>query len=353
MKIRLAAVAVLSCAARLRRSQRRAVVERVVAVVNDEIILETELEQYARRNIAGPIPTPREGKKAWDELKRKALDGMIDSRLVQQQAVELKLSVTPDEVDRAIEEVKEQNKLDDATFREALEQQGFTLEGYRKKLKKQILELKVVNTAVRSRVTVSDDEVQDLLQAERAAAGRRRSAVAPAPDPGRGPPDRASDADVAAQASGSPPRWSSWRAAAPASPSWPSSTRDDDGTKTSGGDLGWVGKGVLVDALDEAMAAMEPGDVRGPIRTDRGWVVLQLVERKSGDMRPYDEIKEQLRKQLYDQQVEKAQQSWLRELRKKAHVDVRLASRAASREHGRQGRADGCGARSGPLACRR
>ena len=76
--------------------------------------------------------------------------------------------------------------------------------------------------------------------------------------------------------------------------------------------------------LDDAMAAMEPGDVRGPIRTERGFVVFQLVERKAGDLRPFDEIKDQLRKQLYDQQVEKAQQSWLRELRKKAHVDIRL-----------------------------
>ena len=80
---------------------------------------------------------------------------------------------------------------------------------------------------------------------------------------------------------------------------------------------------MLVEQLDDAMVAMEPGDVRGPIRTERGFVVLQLVERKSGDLRPYDEIKDQLRKQLYEQQVEKGQQSWLRELRKKAHVDIR------------------------------
>jgi parvulin-like peptidyl-prolyl isomerase len=52
-------------------------------------------------------------------------------------------------------------------------------------------------------------------------------------------------------------------------------------------------------------------------------VVLQLVERKAGDLKPFNEIKDQLRKQIYDQQVEKAQQSWFRELRKKAHVDVR------------------------------
>lgn len=98
---------------------------------------------------------------------------------------------------------------------------------------------------------------------------------------------------------------------------------DDEGTKDVGGDLGFLSKGTLVDELDEAVQAMEPGDVRGPIRTARGWVILQLVERKAADIRPFAEVKEALRKQLYDQQVEKAQQSWLKELRKKAHVEVR------------------------------
>jgi peptidyl-prolyl cis-trans isomerase SurA len=324
MKIRSALAIGLAAAlvlAAVSVAQAARVVERVVAVVNDEIILETELEQAAAPQYRGPDPDSAEGKKQWDELKRKSLDQMIDGKLVQQQAAELKLSVTPEEVDRAITQVKEQNKLDDATFRQALEQQGFTVEGYRKTLKKQILELKVVNTAVRSRVTVSDDEVKTYYkQNEKLVAGDRQShlrqilvAV----------PDHASDADidtkkrVAAKVLELARGGTSFAELA-------KQYSDDDGTKTSGGDLGWVGKGVLVDALDDAMAQMEPGDLRGPIRTDRGWVVLQLVERKSGDLKPYDEIKEQLRKQLYDQQVEKAQQSWIKELRKKAHVEVRL-----------------------------
>lgn len=297
------------------------VVERVVAVVNDEIVLHSELQQATAAVYRGPDPDTAEGKKQWADTERKMLDQLIDSRLVQQQAVELKLSVAPDEVDRAIQQVKEQNKLDDATFKQALEQQGFTMEGYRKTLKKQILELKVVNTAVRSRVTVSDDEVKTYYkQNEKLVAGDRQShlrqilvAV----------PEHASDADVetkkrvAAKLMDLARGGTSFTELA-------KQYSDDDGTKAAGGDLGWVGKGVLVEALDEAMAAMEPGDVRGPIRTERGWVVLQLVERKSGDLKPYQEIKEELRKQLYDQQVEKAQQSWIRELRKKAHIDVRL-----------------------------
>ena len=313
------AAALLFAAVSVARASR--VVERVVAVVNEEIILDSELEQTAAAVYRGPDPDSAEGRKQWEETRRKALDQMIDGKLVQQQAVELKLSVTPDEVDRAIQQVKEQNHLDDATFRQALAQQGFTMEAYKKTLKKQILELKVVNTAVRSRVTVSDDEVKTYYkQNEKLVAGDRQShlrqilvAV----------PDKANDADIDTKK----------RVAAKVVELARGGTSfvelakqysDDDGTKTSGGDLGWVGKGVLVDALDEAMAQMEPGDVRGPIRTERGWVVLQLVERKSGDVKPYEEIKEQLRKQLYDEQVEKAQQSWIRELRKRAHIDTRL-----------------------------
>jgi peptidyl-prolyl cis-trans isomerase SurA len=296
------------------------VVERVVAVVNEEIILESELEQTAAALYRGPDPDSSEGKKQWEETKHKALDQMIDGKLVQQQAVELKLSVTPEEVDRAVQQVKEQNHLDDATFRQALAQQGFTMEGYRKTLKRQILEMKVVNTAVRSRVTVSDDEVKTYYkQNEKLVEGDRQShlrqilvAV----------PDHASDDDVATKKRVAEKVVELARGGTSFT-ELAKQYSDDDGTKSSGGDLGWVGKGVLVDALDAAMAAMEPGDVRGPIRTDRGWVILQMVERKSGDVKPYEEIKEQLRKQLYDQQVEKAQQSWLRELRKKAHVDVR------------------------------
>src|SRR5437667_5146271 len=195
MKIRtLLVVAALGVAVVVPASAAR-VVERVVAVINDDIILETELEQFAAPLYRGPDPDTPDGKKQWDDTKRKALETLIDGKLVQQQAAELKLTVTTEEVDRAVTQVKEQNKLDDATFSEALKSQGFTLEGYRKTLRKQILEMKVVNTAVRSRVQVSDEEVKTYYkQNEKLTAGDRQShlrqiliSVA----------DKVSDADVA------------------------------------------------------------------------------------------------------------------------------------------------------------
>lgn len=297
------------------------VVDRVVAVVNDDIILDSELDQFAAPQFRGPDPDTPEGKKAWDDTKRKALEAMVDSKLIQQEAVELKLTVSSEEVDRAIEQVKQQNHLDDTQFAEALKSQGFALDAYRKSLRKQILELKVVSQAVRSRVSVGDEEVRTYYkQNEKALAGADRQVhlrqilIAL--------PEKASDEEidrkkkVALKVVELAREGRNFAELA-------KQYSDDEGTKQQGGDLGFLARGVLVDELDEAVQAMEPNDVRGPIRTARGWVVLQLVERKLADLRPFEEVKEQLRKQLYDQQVEKAQQSWLKELRKRAHVDVR------------------------------
>jgi len=99
---------------------------------------------------------------------------------------------------------------------------------------------------------------------------------------------------------------------------------DDDLTKGDGGDLGWVGKGTLVDELEQAMQGMVAGDVRGPVRSARGWHVLQVTERIAGNVRPLDEAKDQIRQMLQEQQMEKGLQAFLRELRKRSHLDIRL-----------------------------
>ncbi len=297
-------------------------IERVVAVVNEEIILDTEVEQWAAPNLRQGVDYDSpDGQKVWEEAKRKALDQLIDSKLEAQQATELKLTVTNDEIDRAAESVRDQNHLDEATFREALKQQGFTMESYRKTIKRQLLELKVLNTAVRSRVSVSDDEIKAYYQQNERALGGDKQAhlrqilIAVSADASPAEADRKKR--VAQKVLDLARGGTSFNELA-------KKYSDDALTKDEGGDLGFIGHGVLQDEIENAVAGMDAGDFRGPLRTARGWLVLQLVERKAGDLKPFDEVKEALRKQLYDQQVEKATSAWLRELRKKAHLDIRL-----------------------------
>jgi parvulin-like peptidyl-prolyl isomerase len=181
--------------------------------------------------------------------------------------------------------------------------------------------LKVVNTAVRSRVTVGDDEVKTYYQQNARQLGGDKTAhlrqILIAVPADANPDEVERKKRVAGKVVELARGGTSFQELA-------KKYSDDASTRDDGGDAGWVGKGVLVETLEDAIAGMDAGDVRGPVRTARGWMVLQLVERKQGDIRAFDEVKEQLRKTIYDQQVEKATNAWLKELRKKAHVDIRL-----------------------------
>lgn len=297
------------------------VVDRIVAVVNKDIILLSELDQLAQPTFRdGDLDSP-DGRRKYDIHRRKILDQLIEKQLVADQAKEMKLSVTEEEVRRASDEVKRNNNLDDAQFLEALKSQGMTMESYKKQLKQQILELKVISQAVRSHVSISEDEVRAFYaQTVRQAAGddakvRLRLLLVPVPEGAQQPQvdaaqrraqgllDRARGGEaleaLARQIGGDP-------------------------LNQSGGDLGMMARSDLPPNLREVVSSMDTGDLRGPVRGEKGFLLVQLLERKDADARPLDEVKDKLRRQLYEQQVEKSTQNWLKDLRRKAHVDIRL-----------------------------
>src|SRR5262249_23884621 len=127
------------------------------------VVLESELEQHARPNMPDldAIQDPREKQRQLKALYRQALQDMVDEELLIQAAEEAKLEVTDAEVDKALEEVKRQNKVDDKQLADALALQGYTIPAYRKDVRRQILRLRAMNVLVRPRVAVSDDDVRE------------------------------------------------------------------------------------------------------------------------------------------------------------------------------------------------
>ena len=81
---------------------------------------------------------------------------------------------------------------------------------------------------------------------------------------------------------------------------------DDTGSKTAGGDLGWVAKDVMAKPFEDALFAMQPGEIRGPVKTSFGWHVIQLREVKAGKQVPFEQAREQLAKELNDTSRERA-----------------------------------------------
>jgi parvulin-like peptidyl-prolyl isomerase len=98
----------------------------------------------------------------------------------------------------------------------------------------------------------------------------------------------------------------------------------DPTTKDGGGDLGWYKRGELPTEWEEIVFAMDQGETRGPVQGPRGLHVFQLVENKTETVRPFDEVKDGLREQIFQEEMEKQTKVWLQELRKRAHVEVKI-----------------------------
>ncbi len=302
---------------------RAAVVERIVAVVNGEIILESQLEERGRAMFAEAKkdPDPVARKRRETSLRREVLDHLVDEELLAQQARELKIVVSPQDVDRMIDDVKKRNNLDDNTLVEALAQQGMDLVSYREVVKRQVLRLRVLEVTVRSRVAVTDEDIRRYYESNLKQLGADRKVRASHIFLGIPPEATAAEADQIRK------RALELVQRARGGEDFAKLAREnsqDTATRSEGGDLGYFGRGMLPPAVEEIVFSMSPGEVRGPVRAERGFHVIKLVDRKDEKARPFEDVKEQIREQLMQQEMEKHTRSWLAEMRRKAHVNIRL-----------------------------
>jgi peptidyl-prolyl cis-trans isomerase SurA len=300
---------------------RARVVERVAAVVGDSLVLASEVEDRVGPLMAdvNHIPDPEKRAARATALRHEVLERLIDDELILQQAAELKLSISSDQIDASIEEIKKQNGLTDDQLREALRTQGMTMAAYRADLRRQLLRYRVLNIAVGSRVNISDDEVRAYYERHMKDGSnvqvRAAHVFVAIPDGA----DTATVADKQAQAQKILERAQAGEDFAKLA----RETSDDAATRNDGGDLGYFGKDMLPKAIEEVVFAMKVGEVRGPIRVDRGFHVIKVVDRKIKDPKPFDEVKDDIRMQLRQKDMERQTKIYLAELRKKTLVDIR------------------------------
>ena len=98
---------------------------------------------------------------------------------------------------------------------------------------------------------------------------------------------------------------------------------DDTGSAAKGGDLGWVNPGDLVPQFEQVMNSLKPGELSQPFETQFGWHLVQVIERRSQDNTDQYQ-RNQAREVIGKRKSEEALDSWLRQLRDEAYVDIRL-----------------------------
>ncbi|MAR89360.1 MAG: molecular chaperone SurA [Pseudomonadales bacterium] len=98
---------------------------------------------------------------------------------------------------------------------------------------------------------------------------------------------------------------------------------DDPGSALQGGEMDWVNPGTMVPEFEERMQSIAVGEISQPFRTQYGWHVLQVQERRNQDMSEefrYNRARQMLQKRRFDEELD----SWLREIRQNAYVEKKI-----------------------------
>jgi peptidyl-prolyl cis-trans isomerase SurA len=312
-----AAVAFAVCTA-LAQSGRAEVVERVVAVVDDEAIFLSELRLKAAPYLsrAMSLPTERQRLAAIDQVYAQVLELLIQQRLVTQAAEDEDITVTSSDVDEAIATVRRESGLSEEEFWEAVGLQGFaTREAYRRDVRSQLVQYRVLNARVRGRVNITIEDVRRVYD-ERVARARRALAYVAAQILVRFPAD-AGATDLA-------------RARREAEAIRASIVSEADFetamSEHNGRELGRLAEGDLDPALEEAVAGLEPGQVSEPIQGSRGFHILLLRAREyaESELPPFEEMQNEIYQEMLQEAMQTQQRLFLDELRREAHIEIRL-----------------------------
>lgn len=141
-------------------------IDRVVAIVNDEVITQSELEQEGQRafNAINKNAPPAELATRLAETRNKVLKGMIDDLLLNQKAREMKFGSSPAEVEEAITNMAAENQLTKEKLLQEVAAEGISEAEYRTRLGEQISRSKLINFQIRAKIVISDERARRYYQ---------------------------------------------------------------------------------------------------------------------------------------------------------------------------------------------
>jgi parvulin-like peptidyl-prolyl isomerase len=285
-----------------------------VARVNDRLITQTDFDKRVDALIKSQQTT-----RDRSQMRLDALDDLIKEKLLAERARELSVTATEAEVDEALQRVKAQYNLNtDAEFDTALAQSGMTRDDLKIQLKDTITIQKVVGRDVTSHLEVTEDMLR--LEYE-----RQKEKLYPIPEQAHVyeivvhfEKNDFAGRERAAQ------RISDAQAKVKAGTAFSDVAKEysDGKTREKGGDLGLVFKGELLPALDSAVFSDPPAEYPAPVIQPSSMHLFRIAERKPAGFKPFNDVKEEIRKKINDELYDKRFTEYVAKLRREAFVKI-------------------------------
>lgn len=304
---------------------------RIVAIVNEEVITQAELDQalapmyFQMQATLAPEALAQEMKLARETV----LDKLIEGRLMLQEArnpkpVEVSkgkvgtpppIEVSPEEVEERLEEVRAQLKSTEA-FEEGLRQQGLTLEGLRQRFRDQLTIQKLIDREIRSRVSVSPSEVSAYYEAH-----RKKFMLPPAVQVAtilirpQGPDDLERARGKAEEIE---------RRLAQGENFYALAQRFSDGLNAeAGGRIGYLEQGKSIREIEEVLFKLKPGEISPVLRTPAGYHLFLIESVRPAREATLEEMRGQIHRLLREKKAQARYQRWMAKLKAESYILIK------------------------------
>jgi peptidyl-prolyl cis-trans isomerase C len=287
----------------------------VVARVNGEEITRTEFEQSVH-NLEGRAgrPVPAEQR---DEVYRGLLNDMLAFKLLKQEADRRHVTLTDQELDEAVKQMRQQFPTE-AAFKQAMADQKLTLAQVRDQARSSMLVQKLLDQEVSGSVDVKPADISAFYeknpdrfkQPEAAKASHVLIAVPQGADAAAKQSARAKAEDVLKQAR------------AGADFAGLAKKYSNDTSAPRGGDLGFFPRGQMVPEFDKAAFALQPGQVSDIVETQFGFHIIKLAEKRPARTVPFSEVAPQIEQYLRQEQQQEKTKAFIERLKTSGKVEV-------------------------------
>jgi len=294
------------------------VVERVVAVVGERAILLSDLRKRATPYLAqihATVPTGAQRNAAISQLYKSLVERMVDEELEQRAAQQAKVVITEREVEEALGRVAAQNGISVERLLAEAYRSGMEPGQYRDELRRQLLQAKLINVRLQGRIRVTEDDLKSsyrkLVLEERERLNLKVAWVV-LPIKGNAKQQRELAERVAAAA-----RTTDFAELA-------RRYSEDPSTKQQGGVIPATMPDQLPPELHRAVSALEAGEPSSVLTIGSAYVVIKVLERQDSQLPPYADARQELSERVYIEKMNQARRTWLDNLRRQHHVEVRL-----------------------------
>ena len=296
------------------RQSKAEVVDKVAVIVNDEIITQGEVDKILY-NVYKQFKvqyTEEELEEKIDDARTNLIKTLIEDRLLLSEAKRRNIEVDDKEVDERMNEVRESFKSEEE-FRNALQADSITISELESKYKERIMRDKLIDVEIRGKISVSPQEVVEFYKGHKEEFKE---------------PEKIKLRSVLIRVTDDRPREEALKLAQTILMRLEEggdftllAERYSEGPyASSGGDLGWVRSGELMNRIDDVVFTLNDNEISGIIETNLGFHIFKAEDREESRVLDLYEVKDQIEQMIYSQKTNDKLRAWVDRLKENAYI---------------------------------